>query len=91
MTIPTSEDAYSVVLSQITVRLAILYEIKNSLKIGVGDIGYAYLTAFTKEKVYIIAGPEFGEHTRLTLLVSIWLYRLRTSGAHFHESLADTL
>jgi hypothetical protein len=28
------------------------------------DIGNAYLEAYTTEKVYIIAGPEFGERAR---------------------------
>ena len=64
---------------------------KNDLKIGVGDIGNAYLTAFTKEQVYIIAGPEFGDRAGHTLVVSRALYGLRTSGARFHESLADNL
>ena len=33
----------------------------NCLKIMVGDISSAYLEAFTHEKDYYIAGPEFGE------------------------------
>jgi hypothetical protein len=32
----------------------------NDLDILVADIGNAYLNAETREKVYAIAGPEFG-------------------------------
>ena len=57
----------------------------------VGDIGNAYLEAYTKEKVYIIAGPEFGEREGHTLVIRKALYGLRSSGARFHDRLADTL
>ena len=33
----------------------------NGLDTWATDIGNAYLEAFTDEKVYIIAGPEFGK------------------------------
>ena len=33
----------------------------NGLKVCVADISSAYLYAKTREKQYIIAGPEFGE------------------------------
>ena len=88
---PTGVDAYSGVIMLRTLRLAILYGIKNNMRIGAGDIGNAYLTALTKEQVFIIAGPEFGDLAGHILVVYKALYGLRTSGARFHESLADTL
>ena len=57
----------------------------------VGDVGNAYLEAHTKEKVYIVAGPDFGELEGHTLVINKALYGLRTSGARFHDKLADTL
>jgi hypothetical protein len=33
----------------------------NQFELWVTDIGNACLEVFTSEKVYIIAGPEFGE------------------------------
>ena len=57
----------------------------------VGDIGNAYLESFTKELVCIIAGPEFGDLQGHTLKLNKALYGLRTSGARFHERLADIL
>jgi len=55
------------------------------------DIGNAYLEAYTREKVYFIAGSEFGQLEGHTLVISKALYGLRTSGAHFHDRFADTL
>ena len=52
----------------------------------VGDIGNAYLEAFTQEKVYIVAGEDFGpELEGHTLLIDKALNGLRTSGERFHE------
>ena len=63
----------------------------NGLNLMVGDIGNAYLEAYTKEKVYFIAGKEFGPLEGHILIIKKALYGLRTSGARFHEKLADTL
>jgi len=45
----------------------------------------------TKEKVYIVGGPEFGELEGHTLLINKALYGLRSSGLRWQEQLADTL
>ena len=96
LTEPTSDDAYSRVISLHSICLALLLAELNGLKtMGlktmVGDIGNAYLEAYTKEKVYFIAGPEFGELEGHTMLIVKADYGLCTSGAHFHERLYDML
>jgi hypothetical protein len=64
----------------------------NRLKVEAADVGNAYLEAYTKEKVYVIAGPEFGEERQGHAMVIVKaLYGLRTSSARFHEKFADTL
>ena len=85
------EGAYSGVVSLRSMRLALLIGEMNGLNVMVGDIGNAYLEAETKEKVYFIAGKEFGPLEGHTLIIVKALYGLRTSGARFHEKLADTL
>jgi hypothetical protein len=55
------------------------------------DIGYAYLEACTPEKVYIIAGLEFGEREGHILIISRALYELRSSGARFHSRFTDCI
>ena len=56
-----------------------------------GDIGNAYLEALTKEKLYVIAGPEFGELQGHVLIIYKALYGPRTGGACWHDKLFDTL
>ena len=56
------------------------------------NIGNAYLKAKTKEKVYVIAGPEFGKELEGHHLVIVRaLYGLKTSGLRWHERFADVL
>ena len=89
---PAGEDnSYSGVVSLKSMRLALLIGELNGLKPMVGDIGNAYLEAYTKEKVCFRAGPEFGPLQGHMMVISKALYGLRTSGARFHERLADTL
>ena len=91
LTDPCREDSYSSVVSLKSLRLALTIGELNGLKPMVGDISNAYLESYTKEKVYIVAGPEFGPLAGHVLLISKALYGLRTSGARFHEKLADSL
>ena len=85
------ESAYSGVVSLRSLRMCILLAELNDLKINATDISSAYLEAKTKEKLTITAGPEFGDLAGHTLIIFKALYGLRSSGARWHERLADTL
>ena len=63
----------------------------NGLQAWGTDIGNAYLEAFTKEKVRIIAGPEFGDLQGHILIINKALHGLCASGLRWHERLADCL
>ena len=91
LTEPPKDSVYSGVVSLRSMRLALLIGEINGLTPMVGDIGNAYLEAYTKEKVYFVAGKEFGEFEGFVMIIIKALYGLRTSGARFHERLADTL
>lgn len=91
MTTADGNDSYSGVVTLRSLRICLLLGELNGLQIGVGNVGNAYLEAETKEKVYIIAGPEFGELAGHTLIIFKALYGLRTSGARYHERFAATL
>ena len=54
MTKVTNENAYSSVLSLKGMRMCIFIAELNDLDIMVGDIGNAYLEAYTKEKKFIL-------------------------------------
>jgi phage anti-repressor protein len=68
-----------------------LAELNNDLQLWATDIGNAYLEAYTTEKVYIIAGPEFGESEGHILVISKALYSLLSSGARWHDWFADCI
>jgi Reverse transcriptase (RNA-dependent DNA polymerase) len=55
------------------------------------DVGNAYLEAKTSERVYIIAGPEFGDLKDHILIIHKALYGLRTSGKMWSQRFADCL
>ena len=79
------ENIYSSVVSLRNVRLVIfLVKLKN-LDYGGADIGDAYLEAFTDEKLYIVAGPEFQELEGYILIFLKALYGLKSSGKRWDE------
>ena len=55
------ETVYSGVVSIRNLRLAMFLEELNNLELWGADVGNAYLQALTKEKLYIVGGPEFEE------------------------------
>jgi hypothetical protein len=57
----------------------------NGLATWATDIGNAYLKAETMEKVFIIAGPKFGELEGHTLVIFKALYGLQSSGLRWSE------
>jgi hypothetical protein len=88
--IPT-ESVYSGVVSLRSLRIVVFLAELNGLKLWGADIGNAYLEAKTKEKVFIVAGPEFAELEGHILIINKALYGLRSSGLRWHERFADTL
>ena len=85
------ESVYSSVVSLKGLRLVIFLAELNGLEVWATDVGNAYLEAHTKEKVYVIAGPEFGDKEGHTLVFNKALYGLKSSGLRWHERFADTL
>ena len=75
------DSVYSGVVSLRGFRLVVFLAELNKLQLWATDIGNAYLEAYTSEKVYVIAGPEFKELEGHTLIISKALYGLRSSGA----------
>ena len=89
---PPKEDTYSGVVGSESVKIGFVIGDLNGLICCAGDIGSAYLNGITREKVYIIAGPEFGPKLEgKVLIIFKALYGLKSSGARFHEHLSSTL
>ena len=54
------DEVYSGVVSMETVRMAFVLGALNNLEVCAADISTAFLYGITREKVYIVAGKEFG-------------------------------
>ena len=91
LTEPSTESVYSGVVSLRGIRLVVFLAELNGLQLWGADVGNAYLEAKTKEKVYIVGGPEFGSLEGHTLLIDKALYGLRSSGLCWHQRFADVL
>ena len=83
------ESVYSGVVSLRGLRIVLFLAELNNLDLWGTDIGNAYLEAKTREKLYIIAGPEFGDRAGHTLIVQRALYGLRLSGKMWGERSSD--
>ena len=62
----------------------------NNLELWGADIANVYLEALTKEKLYIVAGPEFEDWEDYILTFSKALYGLKSSGKRWAGTLHDT-
>ena len=85
------EDIYSGVVGLNTVRLGFQLAAMNDLLVCAADVGTAFLHGYTKEKVYIVAGPKFTGLKGRPLIVRRGIYGLRSSATRFHEHLAETV
>jgi hypothetical protein len=91
-TVNDKKDIYSGVVRMDTVRIGFFLGELYGLSCCVCDIRNAFLYGKTKEKVYITAGPDFGEilHGK-NQIIDKSLCGLKTSAARFHEYLSESL
>jgi Reverse transcriptase (RNA-dependent DNA polymerase) len=82
---------YSSVVSRDSVRIMLLIAALNGLSLKAADIQNAFLTAPNLEKVYIVAGPEFGTEQGKTFIIRKALYGLKSASAAFRAYLAEKL
>ena len=72
--------------------LGFLFAQMNNLCCVTGDVGKIFLTSFTIEKHFIIAGPEFGaDIEEKQLFIEKLIYGTRSAVARFHEYLSNKL
>ena len=85
------ETVYSGVVSIRNLRLAMFLAELNNLELWGADVGNAYLQALTREKLYIVGGPEFEELQGHVLVMYKALYGTRSGGACWHDKFFDIL
>ena len=86
-----NETVYPGVVSLRNLRLAMFLAELNDLQLWGADVGNAYLQALTKEKLHIVAGPEFEELQGYIVVMYKVLYGTRSGGACWHDKLFDIL
>ena len=91
MTEAPASLTYSSVVSRESVRIAVTVAVLNGLDVLVADIDNAYLNADCHEKVYTIAGPEFGSNAGKHIVITRALYGLKSSHAAWRAHLASTM
>ena len=85
------DSIYSGVISTRSLRLTIFLAKLNNMKVWATDIGNPYLEATTKEKLYIVAGPEFEELQGHILVIHKALYGLKSSGIRWSQKIHDIM
>ena len=85
------DSVYSSVVSLHGIQLLTFLGELNNSKVWATDIRNAYLKSITQEKVYIVAGPEFGKHEGHTNIINKALYSLKSSGLRWHERFSEVL
>lgn len=91
VTDPPASITYSSVVTRESVRIALLVAALNDLEVLSADIQNAYLHAKCREKIWCIAGPEFGSDEGRIMIIVRALYGLKSSGAAFRSLLANRL
>ena len=86
-----NETVYSGVVSLRSLRLTMFLAELNGLQLWGADVGNTYLQALTKEKLDIMAGPEFEDLQGHVLVMHKALYGTRSGGACWHDKCFDIL
>jgi hypothetical protein len=73
------------------VRIAFLAAALNDLDIMACDVSNAYLNAPCREKIWFVAGPEFGSQQGQVVKIVRALYGLKSSGASWRSMLQQTI
>jgi hypothetical protein len=82
---------YASVVTRESVRIGFLIAALNDLQIMAADIGNAYLNADCREKIYFVAGPEFGTKQGRVLIIKKALYGLKSFVAAWRLLFSSTL
>ena len=75
----------------ILVRVLDLIAESQGLEVLCGDIGHAFIQAFTKEEVFTQCGREFGDGAQCNAIIIKALYGLTTSAERYRTLFPDFL
>ena len=81
------DSVYSGVVSLRGFRMCLFLAELNNLDSYTTDIGNAYIQSYTREKIVVRAGKEFGDQADHLLIVSKSLYGLISTGIRWNKTL----
>ena len=84
-------NSYASVVKGQSVRLLQVIADANGLDCLCGDVSNAFVNAYTNEKIYCRAGPEFGDREGCIVIIDKALYGLVTSAERWHAHFSDSL
>ncbi|MGH7974171.1 MAG: reverse transcriptase domain-containing protein, partial [bacterium] len=84
-------DTYASTVSSANIRLLIYLIVHSNTNVVSGDIGTAYVNAFTEEKIFSHAGPEFGKRQGMKVILRKALYGLKSSANAWYHHLGNDL
>ena len=85
-------NIYSSTVKGVSVKLLNVIAHKTGMDQLCGDVGNAYVNAFTNKKVYARCGREFGSELEgCIVVIRKALYGLRTSSERWHAHFSDSL
>ena len=87
----TMYESYASVVHTRSIRLLMTVAVNHNIPFLTGDIGNAFVQAKTKEKIYSIAGKEFGQKQGCVLILQKALYGLAPSARAWNLELGDTI
>jgi hypothetical protein len=83
---------YALTIKTLSIHLLHIIVAANKLSILCGDVGNAFVNAFTNEKTWTRAGPEFGPSLQgKPFIIVKALYGLASSAEHRRAHFAETL
>eukprot|EP00978_Attheya_sp_CCMP212_P031001 scaffold115875_cov27-Attheya_sp.AAC.1 len=88
---PPTAPTYASVVSRGSVRITLLYAVLNDLEVLSCDVTNPYLNADCCEKIWVQAGPEFGEDEGLVMIIKKARYGLKSSGASWRNMISQTM
>ncbi len=90
--IKTDLNTYASTVKSLSMWLINLIAMANKLKALCGDVGNAFVNAYTQEKVFTMAGPEFGsEWAGKHLIIVKALHGMWSSAKRWRSHFAQTL
>eukprot|EP00957_Ditylum_brightwellii_P099964 7617776-Ditylum_brightwellii.AAC.1 len=87
----SNHTTYSSTVRNLSIKLMLLIAMSNNLGMMDGDIDNDFCNAPCSEKVWSMAGNEFGQRKGCVVMLNRALYGLKTASALFHKFFGDFL